>query len=90
MLQTELFEIDDVESPCVGTCQSGPRGYCSGCLRSREERFYWKDLNQVQKIKVISLCAMRKKKLLSRKAKQQEDELLKEIKQQTQLSFFND
>ena len=89
MQQAELFDIDNIASPCVGICQSGPRGYCKGCLRSREERFYWEHLKEQQKIKVLSLCEMRKKKLLSKKAKQIEAELLSQIKQQTQLSFFD-
>ncbi|AWB68438.1 DUF1289 domain-containing protein [Saccharobesus litoralis] len=88
MQQAELFEIADVKSPCIGLCQSGPRGYCKGCLRSREERYYWKHLNEKQKIKVLSLCEMRKKKLSSKQAKQQEAELMAEFKQQTQFELF--
>ncbi len=91
MQQTELFDIE-IKSPCVGVCTAGARGYCQGCLRSREERYYWKHLNQGQKLKVLSLCELRKKKLNSRKMKQQEADLLAEIKQQEpqQLSMFDD
>jgi len=36
--QIEMFEIDN---PCIGVCQSNKKGYCFGCLRSREERQLW-------------------------------------------------
>ncbi|MER2491034.1 DUF1289 domain-containing protein [Catenovulum sediminis] len=86
MQQASLFEIE-VESPCIGVCESGPRGYCRGCLRSREERFYWPKLTAAQKIQVISLCEMRRKKLNSKKMKEKEQSLLKQI-QAEQLSLF--
>jgi predicted Fe-S protein YdhL (DUF1289 family) len=38
MQQLEFFAIP---SPCIGVCESGPRGYCKGCFRSREERLHW-------------------------------------------------
>ncbi|KMT63774.1 DUF1289 domain-containing protein [Catenovulum maritimum] len=86
MQQTSLFD-QQVESPCIGLCQAGARGYCKGCLRSREERYYWANLTATQKLQVISLCEMRKKKLQSKKLKQQESELLAQIKAQ-QLDLF--
>ena len=87
MQQTKLFELQDIESPCIGVCESGPRGYCRGCLRSREERFYWPKLNTEQKIKVVSLCKMRQKKLTSKRIKQEEEALLAQIKAE-QLELF--
>lgn len=87
MQQTKLFEIDNIESPCIGICESGARGYCRGCLRSRDERFYWEKLTSEQKIKVISLCGMRKKKLKNKKLKQQEEALMALIKAE-QLDLF--
>ncbi|WP_016955534.1 DUF1289 domain-containing protein [Catenovulum agarivorans] len=86
MQQASLFEIE-VKSPCIHVCQSGPRGYCKGCLRSREERFYWEKLTSPQKLQVIQLCALRRKKLNSKKAQQQEKALLAEIQAQ-QLDLF--
>lgn len=86
MQQASLFEID-VKSPCIHICQSGPRGYCKGCLRSREERFYWEKLTPPQKLQVIQLCELRRKKLNSKKLKQQEQALLAEI-QAEQLDLF--
>ena len=38
MDQLELF---DLPNPCIGVCTSNNRGYCVGCLRSRDERFDW-------------------------------------------------
>ncbi len=87
MQQKKLFEPEDIESPCVGICESGARGYCRGCLRSREERFYWAKLTTEQKIKVVSLCKMRRKKLTNKQLKQKEEELLKQIKGE-QLDLF--
>ncbi len=59
MKQIEIFEID---SPCIGVCQSGPKGYCLGCHRSREERVHWNQLEQDVKSKIIKACGMRKKR----------------------------
>lgn len=87
MQQNELFDIN-VENPCIGVCTSGGRGYCKGCLRSREERCYWQHLNKGQKLQVLSLCEMRRKKLNMKKMKQQEEALLKTIKQQIQMELF--
>ena len=57
--QLQLFTI---ESPCIGICEVNNRGYCKGCYRSREERFYWHQLSDGDKSKVIRLCQRRKKR----------------------------
>lgn len=44
--QLEFFTIP---SPCRGICQSDSRGYCLGCLRSREERFRWTSMADDEK-----------------------------------------
>lgn len=59
MKQIEIFEIT---SPCIGVCQSGPKGYCLGCFRSRDERLHWTKLEQDVQSKVIKACALRKKR----------------------------
>lgn len=59
MKQIEIFEII---SPCIGVCQSGPKGFCVGCFRSREERVHWINLEQDVQSKVIKACAARKKR----------------------------
>jgi predicted Fe-S protein YdhL (DUF1289 family) len=57
--QIEIFEIT---SPCIGVCQSGPKGFCVGCFRSREERVHWINLEQDVQGKIIKACAARKKR----------------------------
>ena len=59
MKQIEIFEII---SPCIGVCQSGPKGFCIGCFRSREERVHWVKLEQDVQSKIIKACATRKKR----------------------------
>ncbi len=71
MEQLEFFEIT---SPCIGLCQTDPRGYCKGCLRNRDERFNWLNLSDTQKREVIRLCQQRKRRyqLALFKAKKQQ------------------
>lgn len=59
MKQIEIFEIT---SPCIGVCQSGPKGFCVGCFRSRDERVHWVKLEQDVQSKIIKACAARKKR----------------------------
>lgn len=56
----QQLEFFDIPSPCRGICQSDERGYCRGCLRSREERFNWMKLNDPQKREVLRLCHQRR------------------------------
>ena len=65
MQQLEFFEIP---SPCIGVCQSGPKGYCLGCYRSRDERLYWIQLEADVKRKIIKACQRRKKRALAGKS----------------------
>ncbi|MBP6116111.1 MAG: DUF1289 domain-containing protein [Neisseriaceae bacterium] len=58
--QTELFEIP---SPCRRICVTDNRGYCRGCLRSRDERFNWLKFNDAQKQAVLRLCQQRRQRL---------------------------
>ncbi|MFK8260597.1 DUF1289 domain-containing protein [Erwinia sp. AnSW2-5] len=55
----EQLEFFPVPSPCRGICQVNERGYCRGCLRSREERFNWMAYNDAQKREVLRLCRLR-------------------------------
>jgi predicted Fe-S protein YdhL (DUF1289 family) len=57
--QIEIFEIT---SPCIGMCQSGPKGFCLGCFRSRDERVHWINLEQDIQSTIIKACAARKKR----------------------------
>ena len=61
MNQLEFF---DIPSPCIGICTANSKGYCKGCLRSRDERMYWAKLSNIDRRKVIRLCTSRKRKLL--------------------------
>ncbi|MBK0030735.1 DUF1289 domain-containing protein [Erwinia sp. S43] len=55
----EQLEFFPVPSPCRGICQADARGYCRGCLRSREERFNWNSFSDAQKRDVLRLCRQR-------------------------------
>ncbi|MGL1957107.1 MAG: DUF1289 domain-containing protein [Colwellia sp.] len=58
-MQLEFF---DVPSPCVGVCQSDEKGNCLGCMRTRDERRNWINLDTSNKQKVIKRCIQRKKR----------------------------
>jgi hypothetical protein len=55
----EQLEFFPVQSPCRGICQSDERGYCRGCMRSRDERFNWQKMSDAQKQDVLRLCRQR-------------------------------
>lgn len=58
--QLELF---DLPNPCIGVCQSNNRGYCLGCLRSREERFNWHDKPVAERARILKLLAQRRMRI---------------------------
>jgi predicted Fe-S protein YdhL (DUF1289 family) len=58
-VQLEFF---DVPSPCMGICQSNVKGYCLGCMRTRDERQNWIDFDNDNKQKIIKRCIQRKKR----------------------------
>lgn len=70
MSQLEFF---DIPSPCIGVCESNNRGYCKGCLRSRDERLYWLQLTPMQKREVIRLCQQRRQRIQKAREMQQQD-----------------
>lgn len=72
MSQLEFF---DIPSPCIGVCEVNNRGYCKGCLRSRDERLYWLNLDSGQKREVLRLCQQRKARVLAARHQQQEQQL---------------
>lgn len=61
MEQIELFTI---ESPCRGVCENSKKGFCKGCLRSRDERFHWFSLSNEARHHVLDLCKQRRVRLL--------------------------
>ena len=83
--QGELF---DIPNPCKGVCVSNNRGFCKGCLRSREERFHWHELTPFQKYQVINLCEKRRQKIIAAKLAKQNQVLASDenpISPQTEL-----
>ncbi|WDE00281.1 DUF1289 domain-containing protein [Thalassomonas actiniarum] len=58
-MQLEFF---DVPSPCIGVCQTDDKGYCLGCMRTREERQGWLSLSCADRQKVIKRCRQRKRR----------------------------
>ena len=77
----EQLEFFSIPSPCIGVCQANSKGYCKGCLRSREER-----LTDTQKQNVLRLCRLRKRKLLQLAAEQQAVSI--ELPEQMDFDFF--
>lgn len=55
----EQLEFFPVQSPCRGICQTDERGFCRGCMRSRDERFNWQAMSDAQKQEVLRLCRQR-------------------------------
>lgn len=55
----EQLEFFPIQSPCRGICQVDERGFCKGCMRSRDERFNWQRLSDTQKQEVLRLCRQR-------------------------------
>jgi predicted Fe-S protein YdhL (DUF1289 family) len=68
----QQLEFFDIPSPCRGICQADERGFCRGCLRSREERFGWMQMSDAQKRDVLRLCRQRLLRL--QRANKQPDE----------------
>lgn len=66
--QGELFSIPN---PCRGICQVNNKGYCKGCLRSRDERFYWQEFTPFQRQLVINACEKRRRRILQAKREQE-------------------
>lgn len=65
------MEFFIIPSPCIGVCESGPRGYCIGCFRSREERTHWLAVDDHTKRVIVSACNRRKKAFNAIKSKKQ-------------------
>ena len=70
MEQSELFSAPN---PCINVCENSPKGYCKGCMRSRDERFHWHQMNTAQKLHVMKLCARRYQRMLERRKQKGED-----------------
>ncbi len=62
----EQLEFFSIPSPCIGVCQVNERGYCKGCMRSREERFNWQKMTADQQRNTIRLCRQRYLRVMRR------------------------
>ena len=69
MEQPDFFPIP---SPCIGVCEANAKGYCKGCLRSREERLYWLQMTDSQKHQVMHLLSLSKANIRNRKMEKPE------------------
>ena len=69
--QPSQLEFFAVPSPCIGVCQSGPKGYCKGCFRSREERLYWLQVDDTTRKVILDACQRRRRYAQRRKASTQ-------------------
>ena len=69
MDQPDFFPIP---SPCIGVCEANDKGYCKGCLRSREARLHWLQMTDSQKHQVMHLLSLRKAKIRNRKMEKTE------------------
>ena len=76
MEQIELFTI---ESPCRGVCENSKKGFCKGCLRSREERFHWFSMTNEARHHVLDLCQQRRARLLKARQDRQEADSAKAL-----------
>ena len=84
--QGELFRIPN---PCIGVCENNNRGYCKGCLRSRQERFGWNDFSEYQRHLVVQVCQQRRKRILAAQAAR-EAELNKVTLTREQFDLFGE
>lgn len=86
----EQIEMFPLPNPCIDICESGPRGYCLGCLRSREERYNWPQKPNHEKTRILKLLAQRQQRrqqFLTRLAVEEQTEL--NFNEQLSLPGFN-
>lgn len=55
----EQLEFSPSRARAGGICQVDERGYCRGCMRTRDERFNWQHFSDTQKQEVLRLCRQR-------------------------------
>lgn len=54
--------MSKVKSPCIGICRIDLRsGWCTGCLRTRDEIKRWKDLKKKKRFKVLHALPIRRR-----------------------------
>ncbi|WP_025674166.1 DUF1289 domain-containing protein [Salinivibrio socompensis] len=87
MEQLDFFEVP---SPCKGICQVNNKGYCKGCFRSRDERFYWYEFTNEQKRNVVRLCHQRYLRIMRAKRQQAQNTAPESESLPHQPSLFDD
>ncbi|CAM2922978.1 MULTISPECIES: DUF1289 domain-containing protein [Vibrio oreintalis group] len=40
-------------NPCVGLCESNINGVCIGCGRTREERYLWYQMSEIEQREIL-------------------------------------
>ena len=71
---SEQLEFFEIPSPCINVCEANDKGYCKGCYRNRDERFYWQKLSNGQKREVLRACRIRRNRDLNKTNKALEEE----------------
>ncbi|MCG9724574.1 DUF1289 domain-containing protein [Vibrio brasiliensis] len=44
---------NQTQNPCIGYCQADSKGFCLGCGRSREERYLWYQLSEIEQREIL-------------------------------------
>lgn len=71
---SEQLEFFEIPSPCINVCEANDKGYCKGCYRNRDERFYWQKLTNGQKRDVLRACRIRRSRDLNKANKAVEED----------------
>lgn len=90
-MSANQIEMFDLPNPCIGVCESGPRGYCRGCLRSRDERFQWYDKPEAERAHILKLISGRQKRraaFLQQQAAQEKKEQAQQDQAKNQLDLL--
>lgn len=83
--QIEMFSVS---SPCVDICESGPKGLCLGCFRTRDERLYWHQADDATKRVIVKACFRRKRSALARQIKKDKLSIVNDTDNQKQQDLF--
>lgn len=70
---SEQLEFFEIPSPCINVCESNDKGYCKGCFRNRDERFFWQKLSNGQKRDVLRACRIRRARAMNKTTKPEEN-----------------
>ena len=83
----EQLEFFSIPNPCVGVCLVETKGYCTGCMRKREERFNWLSMTPAQQMYVMKLCRQRTRRKAAQKI---ESDLHQKPEENPQESLFDE